>query len=305
MAKYKILAFASSLSISAFASESAFAECVVPNVIANGQVADASKVMDNFTAIAGCVDAGVKPTGSPQSGSIVVFSGTQTVTNGDLSGDVTTSGGTTATLRDTGVAPGLYVNPNITVDAKGRIVSATNGAGGGSGGGSDWVEIALTNPGAETGTTEGWTMLGGGFTASTANPAGHNMTPIWGTSAFVATSNASPSMIQAVDVATFAVDVDAGKVLAQFEAYAADTFTTGENPYLFIEFRNATGSRIGIAITPAQTRSIGSGVWRYLRVEGRIPPGTRSLGLALWASRADGTANNVAFDAARAFMRIE
>ena len=43
MAKYKILAFASSLSISAFASESAFAECVVPNVIANGQVADASK----------------------------------------------------------------------------------------------------------------------------------------------------------------------------------------------------------------------------------------------------------------------
>ena len=44
MAKYKILAFASSLSISAFASESAFAECVVPNVIANGQVAESAVV---------------------------------------------------------------------------------------------------------------------------------------------------------------------------------------------------------------------------------------------------------------------
>lgn len=113
--------------------ESVLAACVIPNPLTNGALADAADVMGNFNAVAACADAAVTPVGSPGAGEIVVFSGVKSVTGGNLSGDVTTSGGTVTTLSASGVTPGTYLSANITVDAKGRITLAADGSGGGGG----------------------------------------------------------------------------------------------------------------------------------------------------------------------------
>jgi hypothetical protein len=68
------------------------AACTVPNSITNGQVADATAVMGNFNALKGCADGAVTPTGTPAAGNLATFSSSQTITNGNLSGDCTTSG---------------------------------------------------------------------------------------------------------------------------------------------------------------------------------------------------------------------
>lgn len=109
------------------------AACTVPNSITNGQVADATAVMGNFNALKDCVDSAVSPSGTPVAGNLSVFSSPNTVTSGNLSGDVTTSGTTNTTLAASGVTPGTYLGANITVDAKGRVTAAANGAGGGGG----------------------------------------------------------------------------------------------------------------------------------------------------------------------------
>ena len=135
----------------AVASPAQAQQCTVPNTLVNGQVADATEVMDNFNAVAACVDDtkddAVTHEGTPDAGEIAVFTSPTGITGGDLSGDVSTSGSTVTTLAPTGVAPGTYTNPTIIVDDKGRVTSAANGtAGGGSGWAILYSNTAIANP---------------------------------------------------------------------------------------------------------------------------------------------------------------
>lgn len=276
------------------------APCTVPNTIANGQVADATKIMDNFNAVADCAETAVTTTGTPTTGSVAVIAGPDTIISGDLIGDVTTAGGTTTSLSNTGVTAGSYTNASITVDAKGRVTAASSGSLGGSGAG--WTELSIVNPGAETGDATGWTQLGGGFSATTANPSGHVMTPINGSHAFTASANANPKMSQTIDLSSYAAQIDNGTVSAKLTAFACDTYTVGENPHIYMDWLDASGVKIASSISAVQVRSIGQGAWRSIEVLSSTPAQTRSMVIYVWSKREDGTNNNTSFDVIRAFL---
>ena len=106
-------------------------QCTVPNTLVNGQVADATDVMENFNAVAACVDSArgeaVTRQGTPTTGAVAVFASPTSITGGNLTGDVTTTGTTATQLAPSGATPGTYTNATVTVDAKGRVTSAQSG----------------------------------------------------------------------------------------------------------------------------------------------------------------------------------
>lgn len=114
-------------------SSPASADCLLPHAISNGQVADASRIMDNFNAVVDCAVNATQPTGIPRAGEIAVFSGDKSISGGNLTGDVTTHGNTATSLAVTGVVPGTYTNSTISVDAKGRVTAAASGSLGSGG----------------------------------------------------------------------------------------------------------------------------------------------------------------------------
>lgn len=104
------------------------AQCALPNQLTNGQTADASKVMENFSTVAGCANAAVAPSGTPVSGNLAVFSGPKSITNGDLSGDCSTSGTMALTCNKASAAQfGVTKVDGTTIISSGGVISATGG----------------------------------------------------------------------------------------------------------------------------------------------------------------------------------
>lgn len=91
---------------------------------------------------------GVTKTGSPSSGNLAKFSGASTITNTDLTGDITTSGGSATTLATVNSNTGSFTAANITVNGKGLITAAANGSVGIRGNTyqvTDTTDISLSN----------------------------------------------------------------------------------------------------------------------------------------------------------------
>jgi hypothetical protein len=96
----------------------------------------------------------VTTTGSPASGNLTKFSGAASITNGDLSGDVTTSGTLVTTIASNAVTTAKILNANVTLAKIANAAANDKLLGSGNtGSGAAYAEITLGSGLTMTGTT--------------------------------------------------------------------------------------------------------------------------------------------------------
>jgi len=110
---------------------------------------------------------GVTTTGSPSAGNLAKFSAAATITNADLTGDVTTSGGVATTLATVNANVGTFVV--TTVNGKGLVTAAANLTGDVT---SSSGATTLATVNSNVGTFASVTVNGKGLVTAAANLTG-------------------------------------------------------------------------------------------------------------------------------------
>lgn len=145
--------------------------------------------------------------------------------------------------------------------------------------------LTVTNPGAETGDTTGWTNIQGTLVAIAS---GGGNTPRSGSFMFRAGASLATKAYQDVDIpGDLEADVDAGVLRITAGGYHSG-FTDADGGWLSVWPLDASDRRIGQEI---KSNFIHDGVnaWALRSCEGRIPEGTRKLRFTQLGWRDGGT----------------
>lgn len=121
-------AFLACLVLGAYLGSPAHAACTIPNTLANGQVADATKVMGNFSAVAACADAAAAAAGQTAGSRVTATEATSSTSYTDLATfgpSVTLTTGTEAYITISAVSSKTTPNNAYTAFISIEVSGAT------------------------------------------------------------------------------------------------------------------------------------------------------------------------------------
>lgn len=153
--------------------------------------------------------------------------------------------------------------------------------------------LTVTNPGAESALTTGWTSEKGSF--SSAAPY---ITPHSGTKTFYAGTVLESQISQELDLVTQGVDtdyIDTGRAAFIFSAWRASYDSNGDSNQMLARFKDNDRNLISVGFT-RMVMTTPSLTWEQDQVDAILPVGCRYVDLVLKAWRTAGTSNDGDFD---------
>ena len=149
--------------------------------------------------------------------------------------------------------------------------------------------LNITNGGAESGTTTGWTSSTN-FDVRSASPA-----PYAGSYYFIASTNtASAYAYQDVDLSYYATDIDAGDAYIELN-FVETSFSGDDTGYIELDFLN--GSDVSQGTVQSIEFAAEGTHWCPIRIpKTLIPSTTRKVRIGIYGNRTSGTANDAYFD---------
>lgn len=144
--------------------------------------------------------------------------------------------------------------------------------------------LTLTNPGAESGSTTGWTSRSGGAPSFTTLPGGNP--PHSGSYAFVGSaSGATAKWDQQVDVSAYAAAIDANTAAVDARVWQSSIDSDNDRGGLYVEFYDGTTTLIS-SVALAQTEP---DTWTRRQIITAIPVNTRYVRIGTDNTRTGGT----------------